>query len=91
MKHNSELRDEWAVPALETKPAPGFLDRAASLPHLILPLVCLVNGLSHLVGFTHWVDARNVPETQFTFIYGVVFTSLGLFELRYWWRRLRAG
>jgi hypothetical protein len=89
MKRNSELRDEWAAPAIEASRPPGVVARAASLPHLILPLVCLVYGISNLVGILHWVDARNVTDQQTTFICGATFASLGLIELRYWWRRLR--
>lgn len=89
MKRNSELRDGWMAPAIEVKPAPGFIGRAVRLPHLILPLVALALGLSNLVRLVNWVDGRNVIDPQFTFIVGMILTVLGVFELRFWWRRLR--
>jgi hypothetical protein len=89
MKRNSELRDEWAAPVIETKRTPGFINRTAPLPHLILPLVCLVYGVSNLVGILHWVDGNGVTDQQSTVICGATFTVLGGFELRYWWRRLQ--
>jgi hypothetical protein len=89
MKRNSELRAEWMAPAIEAKPAPDFVVRAASLPHMILPLMSLALGLSNLVRLVNWVDGRNVIDPQFTFIVGMMLIVLGVFELRYWWRRLR--
>lgn len=89
MKRNMELRDEWAAPAIQGHRPARLVGRASSLPHLILPVVSLVFGLSFLVGVVHWLNDRNVPDPQSSFVIGAVFTALGGFELRYWWRRLQ--
>jgi hypothetical protein len=82
-----KIDDDWTTAAVEKRP-PGVLGRAASLPRMILPLVCLVYGISNLVGIFHWVDAQNVVDHQTTFICGATFTILGGLELRFCWRRL---
>jgi hypothetical protein len=90
MKPNIEMRDEWAAPPIDTNRPAGFIDRAASLPHMMLPLVSLILGAAFLFGFVKWFHG-NVADPQFSFIIGAVFTGLGLFDFLFWWRRLRGG
>jgi hypothetical protein len=81
------MQDEWAIE--KNRRAPRLCNRAASLPHMILPLLSALLGLSSLIASVRWINEHGVEDPQFGFIVGVVFTVLGGWELRFLWRRLR--